>query len=147
MSSNLLQLNVDNVYSVVYKNFKQFCTQHSLYWRGFKSCVDNVYIVFIILVIKYYNNNHNNIVGIITGKFYGVSHKWLCTLYTIATPLDANGFVVYKRGQNLMHNTIHNVVHKTGASKYPFCVQCEQLKKQLCTMYTNQKHDTKHDIL
>ena len=52
-----------NVNIVVYKIFKQFCTQACHSNRGFKSCVYNVYILVIILVIKYYNNNHNNIVG------------------------------------------------------------------------------------
>ncbi len=52
-----------NVIIVVYKIFKHFCTQHDLYWRGFESCVYNVCILFIIWIIKYYNNNHNNIVG------------------------------------------------------------------------------------
>ena len=47
----------------VYKIFKQFCTQACHSERGFESCVVNVYILFIIRIIKYNNNNHNNIVG------------------------------------------------------------------------------------
>ena len=93
-----------NVNIVVYKNFKQFCTQACHSERGVKNCVYNVYILFNIRIIKYYNNNHNNIVG------NNVIARQLKTGVNIA---------------NIVHKRQFKQIRKDR--KISICVQCEQL--------------------
>ena len=128
---------MDNVGVGVYKNFKQFCTRHVLYWRGFKSCVYNVYILFIIRIIKYYNNNHNNIVGNILGNSTG----FLTNDYAHCTqsPHPLMGMILLcTKGVKILCTTLYTTLYtKLKRQSIKYCGQCGQLKKQLCTLYTN----------
>jgi hypothetical protein len=105
----------------VYKNFKQFCTRHSLYWLGFKGFVYNVHIVVIILVIKYNNNNHNNIVG----KILGNSTGFLTNDYAHCTqsPQPLMGMVfLCTKGAKILCTTLYTTLYtKWEHQKDKYC--------------------------
>ncbi len=121
---------------VVYKFFKQFCTRHPLYWRGFESCVYNVDILVIIRIIKYNNNNHNNIVG----KILGNSTGFLTNDYAHCTqsPQPLMYMVLLcTKGVKILYTTLYTTLYTKLECQTPkYCGQCVQLKKQLCTLPT-----------
>ena len=127
-----------NVNIVVYKNFKQFCTQACHSERGFESYVYNVDILIIIRIIKYNNNNHNNIVG----KILGNSTGFLTNDYAHCTqsphPLMYMILLCTKEVKILCTTLYTTLYTKWGHQKDKYCGQCVQLYKQLCTLYTKQ---------